>query len=100
MAMEMYDGWYMGVHGPSRFRFQLRHEVHQNEWGRCWVEVSERVAKRLNRIACPNPHECDCGEYIAYKMDKNYWWVDLHEDGVHRGLRGGVDARARFDAED
>jgi hypothetical protein len=49
------------------------------------VEISERVARRLNRLVC-GMYDCQCGEAVAGQDGwSGPWLVSVPEDGEQRG---------------
>ncbi len=61
--MKQWKWTHNGFHGFATIRLMVPDDAKAGDE----VEVSERVARRLNRIACM-PHDCMCGEDIATRL--------------------------------
>ena len=77
--MALYEIHHYGFHGHTTLRF--RGEERPGRWSR--VEVSPRVAKRLNDAVC-GMSDCRCAEYVAYSEteqrsngDITRWYVSI-----------------------
>ena len=78
---------YNGFHGHTYAAFRVPGGAKTGDR----VEVSARVATRLNRAVCPGG-DCECGERIASPdfitrgLEPARWWVVLpHANGKMRG---------------
>ena len=78
--MALHEIHHYGFHGHAVLRF--RGEIKGGEMDRS-VEVSPRVAKRLNDAVC-GMSDCRCAEYVAYSEteqrahgDVTRWYVSI-----------------------